>query len=133
VILRDSAVWIDLLRGQRSAPVAMLERLLELGEAAVTPVIVQELLRGASSPSSLARLRTHFLALPLLEPKPGAVTHADAGELYARSRWAGITPHSPHDCLIASLAVQHGVPLLHDDKDFEAIASVEHRLVLTRG
>jgi hypothetical protein len=29
--------------------------------------------------------------------------------------------------------VQHGVPLLHDDKDFEAIASVEHRLVLTRG
>jgi hypothetical protein len=43
VILRDSAIWIDLLRGQQSAPVAMLERLLELGEAAVAvaPVIIR--------------------------------------------------------------------------------------------
>jgi hypothetical protein len=133
VILVDSTVWIDLLRGQRSAPVAMLERLLELGEAAVAPVIVQEILQGASSAQNLERLRSHFLALPMLEPRPGAVSHADAGELYARCRWAGITPRSPHDCLIATLAVQHSVPLLHDDKDFEAIASVEHRLVLTRG
>jgi predicted nucleic acid-binding protein len=133
VILVDSTVWIDLLRGQQSAPVAMLERLLELGEAAVAPVIVQEILQGASSPKNLERLRTHLLALPMLEPRPGAVTHADAGELYARCRWAGVTPRSPHDCLIATLAVAHCVPLLHDDKDFEAIATVEPRLVLTRG
>jgi len=105
VILVDSTVWIDLLRGQRSTPVATLERLLELGEAAVAPVIVQEILQGASSPKSLERLRTHFLALPMLEPRPGAVTQADAGALYARCRWAGATPRSPHDCLIATLAV----------------------------
>lgn len=133
MILVDSTVWIDLLRGQRSAPVATLERLLDLGEAAVAPVIVQEVLQGASSPDSLKRLRTHFLALPILEPGPGAATHAEAAALYARCRWAGITPRSPHDCLIAALAIEHRVPLLHDDRDFEAIAEVEDRLVLTRG
>lgn len=133
MILVDSTVWIDLLRGQRSAPVAMLDRLLDLGEAAVAPVIVQEVLQGASSPDSLKRLRTHFLALPILEPRPGAATHAEAAALYARCRWAGITPRSPHDCLIAALAIKHRVPLLHDDRDFESIAEVEDRLVLTRG
>lgn len=68
----------------------------------------------------------------MLEPKSGAATHAAAGALYARCRWAGITPRSPHACLIAQLAVEHGVPLLHDDRDFEAIAGVETRLVQMR-
>jgi predicted nucleic acid-binding protein len=40
------------------------------------------------------------------------------------------TPRSPHDCLIACIAIEHGTPLLHDDKDFEAIARVEPRLLL---
>ncbi len=133
MVLVDSTVWIDLLRNQATPPVARLRALLAAGEALVAPVIVQELLQGASSPDSLERLRAHFLALPMLEPKPGAATHAAAGALYARCRWAGITPRSPHDCLIAQLAVEHGMPLLHDDRDFEAIAGVETRLVLLRG
>lgn len=53
--------------------------------------------------------------------------------LFARCRWQGITPRSPHDCLIACLAVQHATPLLHDDRDFEQLALVESALVLTRG
>lgn len=133
MVLVDSTVWIALLRNQVVAPVARLRMLLAQGDAAVAPVIVQELLQGASSPDNLTRLREHFLALPMLEPLPGAATHAAAGALYARCRWAGITPRSPHDCLIAQVAVENGVPLLHDDRDFEAIAGVETRLVLMRG
>ncbi len=132
MVLVDSTVWIDLLRNQISTPVGRLRALLATGEAAVAPVIIQELLQGASSPESLERLRAHFLALPILEHRPGAASHAAAGALYARCRWAGITPRSPHDCLIAQLAVEHGVPLLHDDRDFEAIAGVEPQLVLLR-
>jgi hypothetical protein len=132
VILVDSTVWIDLLRRTRTLPAAMLERLLELGEAAVAPVIVQEILQGASSPQALARLRADFLALPLLEPFSNGQTYANAGVLYARCRWAGTTPRSPHDCLIAQLAIEHNVALLHDDRDFEAIARVERRLRLVQ-
>lgn len=133
MVLVDSTVWIGLLRNQDSKPVARLRMLLAQGDAVLAPVIVQELLQGASSLANLERLRAHFLALPMLEARPGAVTHAAAGALYARCRWAGVTPRSPHDCLIAQLAVENGVPLLHDDRDFEAIAGVETRLVLLRG
>jgi predicted nucleic acid-binding protein len=65
----------------------------------------------------------------MLMPRPGTATYADAGSLYARCRWRGYTPRSPHDCLIAQLAIEHRAPLLHDDRDFEPIAQIEPRLV----
>jgi len=79
-----------------------------------------------------SRLRDHFLALPTLAPRNVAKTHAEAGALYARCRWAGITPRSPHDCLIAQTAIEYRMPLLHDDRDFERIAQVEPQLLLLR-
>ena len=130
MVLVDTTVWVDLLRNQHTGPVAGLKRLLEAGEAAIAPVILQELLQGASSPENLERLRAHFTALPLLRPKSDAGTHVAAAALYARCRWKGYTPRSPHDCLIAQLAVEHKVPLLHDDKDFDSLASVEPKLKL---
>jgi predicted nucleic acid-binding protein len=49
-----------------------------------------------------------------------------------RCRERGFTPRSPHDCLVARVAVEHGVRLLHEDRDFELIAVVERRLKLFR-
>lgn len=128
--LVDSSVWVSLLRKHVSAQTEQLRRLLVRGDAAITPVIVQELLQGAVSAEQLERLRSHFLELPMLEPRNLVDIHAAAGSLYARCRWAGITPRSPHDCLIAVTAVEHGVPLLADDRDFELIARVEKGLRL---
>ena len=133
MVLVDTSVWIDWLRATSTSSTVRLSALLDEGEAAIAPVILQELLQGAASMLALRTLRRRFSALPMLEPLRDAVTHASAAELYARCRWAGITPRSPHDCLIAALAVEHGVPLLHDDQDFERIAQVETRLAIWRG
>lgn len=128
MILVDTSVWIDWLRrGDRPATLA-LDRLIDEGEIVLSPVVLQELLQGAKGPEQLAKLRRYFEPLPMLLPR--AATYADAGVLYARCRWAGVTPRSPHDCLIAQLAVEHSVSLLHDDRDFELIAGVEQRLRL---
>jgi hypothetical protein len=133
VVLVDTTVWIDWLRGRDSGPVARLDTLLGDGDAALSPVVLQELLQGAVNAVALAALRRRFGALPMLAPKSALDLHADAGALYARCRWAGITPRSPHDCLIAVTALAAAVPLLHDDRDFEAIASVATGLRLQRG
>ncbi len=130
MVLVDTTVWIDLLRNQDTAAVASLRQLLRNGHVATTPVLVQEILQGAQNPASLLKLRQHFMALPLLEPLAGGASHASAGELYARCRWQGVTPRSPHDCLIAQIAIDHQRPLLHDDRDFVAIATIEPRLKL---
>lgn len=39
-------------------------------------------------------------------------------------------PRSPHDCLVARIALKHMMALFHDDRDFELIAEVKPRLKL---
>lgn len=128
MILVDTSVWIDWLRQGCRPATRLLDRFIDEDEVALTPVILQELLQGARGPAQLEKLRIHFLGLPMLMPT--VQTYSAAGELYARCRWTGITPRSPHDCLIARVALENGVPVLHDDRDFENLARVEPRLRL---
>lgn len=128
MILVDSTVWIDLLRKKEGQHVERLKELLAFHNAAIAPVIFQEILQGAKSPEDFARLRDYFITLPFLNSFDPVLTYEKAGELFARCRWKGITPRSPHDCLIAQIAIEHEVALLHDDRDFLAISSIEPKL-----
>ena len=128
MVLVDSSVWIDLLRDARTAQTLALRRLLPAGEAALAPVIYQEILQGAASPDRFAKLKHYFRTLPFLNPAHPVGTWEAAAELYLQCRLRGFTPRSPNDCLVARIAVEHRLPLLHDDRDFDAIAEVEPRL-----
>ena len=127
-MLVDTSVWVHWLRGTETAATLQLDRLLDEADAWITPVVVQELLQGARSNTELRQLRNEFVGQPMLTPT--LETHVRAGELYARCRWQGITIRSPHDCLIAALAVEHQVMLLEEDRDFARIAKVEPTLRL---
>lgn len=131
MILVDTSVWIDWLRAGASPATSLLDRLLDEDDIVLAPVVLQELMQGARGAEQLEELRAYFDALPVLLPT--RQTYEAAGALYARCRWAGITPRSPHDCLIAQAAIEHGVLLLHDDRDFELIATLESGLRLLRG
>jgi predicted nucleic acid-binding protein len=130
VVLVDSTVWIDLLRKSDTLPVRRLRRLIDMGEATVAPVIVQEVLQGATDEAAFGKLHGYFAAIPLLGTDDPLELHIAAGHLYARARWHAITPRSPHDCLVAATAIDEDVLLLHDDQDFERLAQVEPRLRL---
>ena len=58
------------------------------------------------------------------------IAHLRGARLYVRCRWAGFTPRSGNDCLIACCAIEADEPLLHEDRDFCSIAEVEPALVL---
>ena len=128
MVLVDSSVWIDLLRDAKTPQTLALRRLLPDGEAALAPVIYQEILQGAATSERFTRLKRYFRTLPFLNPAHPIETWEAAAELYVRCRLRGFTPRSAHDCLVARIALEHKVPLLHDDRDFEAIAKVEPRL-----
>jgi predicted nucleic acid-binding protein len=130
VILVDSTVWIDLLRNCATIPVNQLRKLIDAGEAAVAPVIVQEVLQGAANAVGFGKLHAYFTAIPMSGADNAVDLHIAAARLYARARWQGVTPRSPHDCLIAATAVEEKLLLLHDDRDFEHLAQVEPKLKL---
>lgn len=130
MVLVDSSVWIDLLRNQSTPQTAVLRKLLEDNAAALAPVVYQEILQGAASAERLIKLRKYFSTLPFLLPTHPIKTYEKAAELYANCRFRGYTPRSPHDCLIARIAIEHNVRLLHDDRDFDTLASIEPKLKL---
>ena len=131
--LVDSSVWIDFLRGETTRQVAALERLLAGDDiVGVAPIILQEVLQGADSQARLDKWRRYFAHLKCYLPRDPVATHLDAARLFVNCRRAGKTPRSSNDCLIARIAIEHALVLVHDDRDFEAIALVESKLRLFR-
>ena len=79
-----------------------------------------EILAGARNSAHLEDLRD-VLAAAVVIPTEQADFDA-AAELYRRCRRAGETVRSFIDCLIAAVAIRAGVPVLHSDVDFTALA-----------
>lgn len=125
MILVDTSVWIDYLRGVSTADTQSLDAILtDAMPFAITGVIYQEILQGADSPSSFHRLAEHFGSQRFLHPADPVVTYAKAGEIYGRCRREGITIRSTIDCLIARIAIEHDAILLHSGRDYERMATV---------
>ncbi len=127
-MLVDTSVWIPWLQGRQTPATEQLDRLLDEADALLAPVILQELLQGARNEAAMRQLRDEFGDQPML--RAGDSTYVLGGELYARCRWQGITIRSPHDCLIAALAIEHDVDILHNDRDFLHIATITPTLRL---
>jgi hypothetical protein len=110
---------------------ALLTEALEQGEPVwLAPPILQEVLQGADSPDRFTRWDRVLGELPMVIAPDTREAARSAAHLYARCRWAGVTPRSANDCLIATHAILGGMPLLHRDRDFGLIAGVEPKLML---
>ena len=133
MLLVDTSVWIDYIRAIKTPAVTALDRLLVRKAAvALTKWIYLELLQGTRSQEAFAKLRGYLGSYPILSPTQGLDSFAEAADIYRRCRERGITPRSAGDCLIALIAIEHQIPLLQSNPDFERIAAVEPRLILVR-
>lgn len=124
MLLADSSVWIDYLRGYETEARDDLRRRLRAGDLpAITEPIAMELLAGASDERALAQIDRLVSGLPLLTLDP-ALDYRDAAMLYRAARRVGRTVRRLNDCVIAAVAIRHDVGLLHKDADFDAISEV---------
>jgi len=130
-MLVDSSVWIPYLRGDESPEIEILVAALKRARSVwLSPPILQEVLQGADRPERLEKWERVLGQLPLLVEPDARTAALAAARLYAGCRWAGVTPRSTNDCLIAVQALAAGMPLLHCDRDFPLIATVEPALIL---
>lgn len=129
----DSSVWISSLRREDNPETVRLRQALQDGQPIrMLPVILQEVLQGADSPQRFIRWATEFSSTPCIQVADPAQTAVQAAQLYARCRWQGVSLRSAADCLIAASAIELNLPLLHRDRDFTSIASIEPRLLLVQ-
>lgn len=96
----------------------------------ITGVIYQEVLQGAATQTDFKRLAEYLGSQSFYEPSYGLLTWQKAAELYFNCRRQGITIRSTIDCLIAQIAIENKMILLHSDLDYIRIAQVNDDLKL---
>ena len=105
----------------------MLDRGYPVG---LTGAIYQEVLQGVSSRGEFDRLSEYLGSQTFYHPRDPVESRREAALIYFRCRQAGVTFRSAIDCLIARIAIEHDLVLLHDDQDFENMAGVIPELTL---
>ena len=125
MILVDTSALLPFLSGRSTrASEALANVLSEGAEIALTPIVVQEVLQGAREDKEWKRVRSYLLTQDILLPRDSLATHVAAARIYYDCRRRGLTVRSTLDCVVAQIALEHGAHLLHDDRDYEAIARV---------
>ena len=125
MILVDTSALLPFLAGRSTrASKAVATALSDGLEIALTPIVVQEVLQGAREELEWRKLKTYLLTQAILAPRDPVATHVAAARIYYDCRRRGLTVRSTLDCVVAQIAIEHGVPLLHDDRDYDAIARV---------
>jgi predicted nucleic acid-binding protein len=96
----------------------------------ITGVIHQEVLQGAASRAKFDYLAEYLGSQTFYHPVDPVESYREGARMYFDCQRAGVTIRSAIDCLIARVAIEHGLMLLHDDRDFERIAEVVPDLAL---
>ncbi len=123
MILVDSSVWIDFLRGISTPQVERLKELLPATRVAVGDLILAEVLQGIDRERDFNRVREMFATLAMIELGGGEVA-VEAARNFRKLRSVGVTPRKTIDTIIATRCIMDGNALLFSDKDF--MPFVEH-------
>ena len=124
MILCDTSAWVEYDRATGSDVDRRLTELISTeGPVRVTEPVVAEVVAGARDDASEVRLRRLLARFPLLRCD-AAVDLDAAARLYRLCRRYDITPRGLMDCLIAAVALRHGVSVLAADGDLQQLATI---------
>lgn len=125
MIIVDTSVLIDFFRG-KDTPAAQIMSALDLREIpfAIPTLCCQELLQGAKTEREWSKLSEYLGAQQQVDLRYGWRSHWEAARIFFDCRRQGKTIRSSIDCIVAQIALEHDSELLHDDRDFDRIATV---------
>lgn len=119
MILVDTSVWIDFLRGKPTPQAEWLDRHLDVEVLAVGDLILAEVLQGVRDDRRFDEARRLLGQLEQIVVG-GTALAIEAARNYRRLRAAGVTVRGTVDVLIATRCLADGLRLLHSDRDFDA-------------
>jgi predicted nucleic acid-binding protein len=118
VILIDTTVWIDYLRGIPTSQVEWLEGAMERQRLGLVDLILCEVLQGVRDHQHLEEV-SHALSRFAIFTTGGTELALAAARNYITLRRQGYTVRKTIDCLIATFCLMHDHALLHNDRDFD--------------
>ena len=121
MIVVDSSVWIDFLKGRNSQQVQRLFALFGNEEIILGDLMLCEILQGLESERAASEVET-LLRNFEIAPMAGEAIAVAAARNYRSLRRRGITIRKTIDLLIGAWCIENGRPLLHNDSDFHPMA-----------
>ncbi len=122
MILVDSSVWIEYFNGKPTWQTDLLDNYLADVSVIMGDLILTEVLQGFKSDKDYKAGKT-FLSNLLFRQMGGYDVAIQSAQNYRQLRKAGITVRKTIDMIIATFCMIEGLTLLHDDRDFNPIAS----------
>lgn len=117
MVLVDTTVWIDFFAGQTSTHIETFESLLEQEEdICICGIILTEVLQGIRKETEFQKTKNLFNSLIFLPMSYS--TFLQSAKIYRKLGQKGIIIRKSIDCMIASVALENNISLLHNDKDF---------------
>jgi hypothetical protein len=123
MVIIDTTVWIDYLRGTENPETRWLDRELQRQRLGLTDLILCEVLQGIRDQSAFAKVRSDLLKFQVF-PTGGSLLAIAAAQNYRDLRQRGYTVHKTIDCLIATFCLEARHELLHRDRDFDCFEKV---------
>jgi predicted nucleic acid-binding protein len=123
VVIVDTTVWIDYLRGAENPQTRWLDRELQQKRIGLTDLILCEVLQGIREESAFVRVRADLLKFQVFETGGRGLAVA-AARNYRELRQRGYAVRKTIDCLIATFCLRGKHELLHRDHDFDCFEKV---------
>jgi predicted nucleic acid-binding protein len=118
MVIVDTTVWIDYLRGVESPEALWLDKELTRQRLGLTDLILCEVLQGIRDQAAFADARDRLSKLHLFQ-NGGKELAIAAAQNYRTLRERGYTIRGTIDCLIATFCLEASHELLHRDRDFD--------------
>jgi predicted nucleic acid-binding protein len=122
MILVDSSVWIDYFNGKRSWQTDLLDHMLSNVPIIMGDLILTEVLQGFKSDKDYETAKNYLNEIPFRQ-MGGYNVAIQSAQNYRQLRKARVTVRKTIDIIIATFCIVEGLTLLHDDRDFNPIAS----------
>jgi predicted nucleic acid-binding protein len=117
MVIVDSSVWVDYLRGVGTPQTDWIHREIAVQRLGILDLILCEVLQGVSGDREFAEVRDSLLALEVFATGGIGLSLA-AAQNYRTLRSKGKTVRKTLDCLIATFCLLNDHVLLHADSDF---------------
>ena len=118
MVIIDTTVWIDYLRGTSTSQVTWLEEAMERQRLGLVDLILCEVLQGVRTHTHLEEVCQALSRFAIFTTGGTALAIAAASN-YVTLRHQGYTVRKTIDCLIATFCLMHDHTLLHNDRDFD--------------
>jgi len=118
MILVDSSVWIDYFNGHKTWQTNLLNNLLSDVPVIIGDLILTEILQGFRSDKDYKLAKSYLSDLPFRQ-MVGYQVAVQSAQNYRILRKQGVTVRKTIDVIIGTYCIMEGLPLLHDDRDFD--------------